>query len=157
MVSTSPRAEALRPRLIYLMNHVNMIVRKMLDTRLAPHGLNGLQYTILTLVRDREGISSAELSRRFFVTPQTMNESVAGLERRGLIERRENSANRRVLGTRVTAAGRALLRTCDRIADAVEAEVFGVLGPGARSELHALLRGRLRELAARDEDAGAAP
>ena len=31
------------------------------------------------------GLSSADLSRRFFVTPQTMNQIVAGMARRGLI------------------------------------------------------------------------
>lgn len=150
MVSTSsPGPARLRPRLIYLMNHVNMLVRKMLDERLAPHDLNGLQYTILTLVRDREGISSAELARWFFVTPQTMNESVTALERRGLIERRESATNRRVLGTRVTHKAIGLLRTCDRIADEVEDEVFASLDTAARRDLHAMLRGKLRELEGR--------
>lgn len=124
------------------------MIRKTLDERLKPHGLGGLQYTILTLVRDRDGISSAELSRRFFVTPQTMNETVNGLERRGLIQRRESPENRRILQARVTEAGRDLLALCDPIADAIEDEVFGPLDPATRDSLHEALAGRLAALQA---------
>jgi DNA-binding MarR family transcriptional regulator len=137
---------AQRPRLIYLMNHLNLMIRKALDDRLRPHQLGGLQYTLLALVRDREGISSAELSRRFFVTPQTMNESVASLEKRGLIERSESETNKRILNTRVTEEGRALLKICDAIADEVENEVFGSLNKDERAGLNAILRDRIQAL-----------
>ena len=141
--------QALRPRIIYLLNYLNMIVRRRLDERLRTHDLGGLQYTILSLVRDREGISSAELSRRFFVTPQTMNETVAGLERRGLIIRFESAANRRILEAHVTEAGRTLLQTCDHIADEVEHDAFGALPEADRHRLHALLSERFHALRAR--------
>jgi DNA-binding MarR family transcriptional regulator len=132
----------------YLMNHLNMMIRKALDDRLRPHQLGGLQFTILALVRDREGISSAELSRRFFVTPQTMNESVASLEKRGLIERSESETNKRILNTRVTKEGRALLAICDAIADEVESDAFGSMSDEERSLLNATLRDRIQALQA---------
>ena len=140
------RSKSARPRLIYLVNNLNLLVRRMLDERLKPHNLGGLQYTILTLIRDRDGISSAELSRRFFVTPQTMNESVTGLERRGLIARTESETNRRILIARVLPEGLALLETCDKIADEVEAEVFGDLPADKQDVLHDLLRDRIGRL-----------
>jgi DNA-binding MarR family transcriptional regulator len=140
---------AQRPRLIYLMNQLNLMIRKALDDRLRPHQLGGLQYTILALVRDREGISSAELSRRFFVTPQTMNESVASLEKRGLIERSESETNKRILNSRVTDEGRALLEICDAIADEVEKDVFGSMSTDERGELNAILRDRIHFLQSR--------
>ncbi len=140
------RSKSARPRLIYLVNNLNLLVRRMLDERLKPHNLGGLQYTILTLIRDRDGISSAELSRRFFVTPQTMNESVTGLERRGLIARTESETNRRILIARVLPEGLALLETCDRIADEVEAEVFSDLSADKQDVLHDLLRDRIGRL-----------
>ncbi len=145
-MSDSADPAALRPRLIYLLNNLNMLARKTLDERLKAHQLGGLQYTILALVRDREGISSAELSRRFFVTPQTMNESVTALERRGLIARSESEANKRILNSRITDAGRALLEQCDAIADEVEREVFGALPPADQKTLQTLLRDRLHHL-----------
>lgn len=129
-----------------MINNLNLLLRKTLDERLKPHNLGGLQYTILTLIRDRDGISSAELSRRFFVTPQTMNESVTALERRGLIARTESEANRRILIARVLPEGLALLKTCDRIADEVEAEVFGDLPQDQRQMLHDLFHDRIARI-----------
>ncbi|WP_081617094.1 MarR family winged helix-turn-helix transcriptional regulator [Wenxinia marina] len=122
------------------------MIRRALDDGLRPHGLNGLQYTILTLVRDRGQMSSAELSRRFFVTPQTMNESVTALERRGLIVRRESEANRRILLAEVTDEARALLRECDGIADAAERAVFGDMDRAETERLNDLLRARIARL-----------
>lgn len=147
-MSSSPRAPApLRPRLIYLINNLNLLVRKALDERLRAHNLGSLQYTILTLIRDRDGISSAELSRRFFVTPQTMNESVTGLERRGLIARTESEANKRILIARVLPEGLALLTECDRIADEIEAEVLTDIPEAERARLHATLRAQIARIA----------
>jgi DNA-binding MarR family transcriptional regulator len=148
-MSSSPRDAApgpLRPRLIYLINNLNLLVRKALDERLREHNLASLQYTILTLIRDRDGISSAELSRRFFVTPQTMNESVTALERRGLIARTESEANKRILIARVLPEGLALLEECDRIADQIEAEVLGDMTPQARAQMHATLRAQIARM-----------
>lgn len=118
-------------------------MRKQLDERLKAYGLGSLQYTILTLIRDRDGISSAELSRRFFVTPQTMNESVTALERRGLIARTESEANKRILIARVLPEGLDLLKACDRIADEIEAGVFADLPPAQRAALHQTLRAEI--------------
>ena len=80
---------------MYLLNQANQAVRSRLEQDLRAIGLTGIQYTVLTIVAARDGISSAELSRRFFVTPQTMNEIVAGLERRGLLARVESPQSRR--------------------------------------------------------------
>jgi DNA-binding MarR family transcriptional regulator len=144
--SGGPSGGALRPRMIYLINNLNLLVRKALDERLRPYNLGSLQYTILTLIRDRDGISSAELSRRFFVTPQTMNESVTGLERRGLIARTESEQNKRILIARVLPEGLALLKDCDRIADEIEAEVLADLPPDERARLHATLRAQIARM-----------
>ncbi len=144
--SRKSAAGALRPRMIYLINNLNLLLRKALDERLKPHKLGSLQYTILTLIRDRDGISSAELSRRFFVTPQTMNESVTALERRGLIARTESEQNKRILIARVLPEGLALLEVCDGIADELEAELLESLPPDQRQMLHDTLRAQITRM-----------
>ena len=128
---------------MYLLNQVNQAVRSRLEQELRPLGLTGIQYTVLSIVQTRDGISSAELSRRFFVTPQTMNEIVAGLERRGLLMREESAHNRRVLTARRTAAGAEALARADRIADAIEADAFGHLSDADHAALRRLLRVQL--------------
>jgi len=133
----------LRPRTMYLLNQANQAVRSRLEQDLRAIGLTGIQYTVLSIVDARDGISSAELSRRFFVTPQTMNEIVSGLERRGLLARVESPQSRRILTARLTDAGMTLLAEADVIADQIEAEAFSRLSDEDFSALRRLLRVQL--------------
>ena len=145
-----PPAKATRPRTMYLLNQASLAVRSHLEAALRDLQMTGIQYTILGTIKDHEGISSAELSRRFFVTAQTSNEIINGLEQRGLIVRKEDPANRRILRMRLTAQGRKLHDQCDKIADRIEAAAFGWVEPrdyeALREALRTLLKG-LRERA----------
>ena len=132
----------LRPRTIYLLNQANYALRSMLDARLRAAQMTGIQYTILSLVDRHEGISSAELSRRFFVTAQTMNEIINGMVKRGLLSRKEDADNKRILRLKLTASGRKTLKACDGIADEIENAAFGWM-PAAEQET---LREGLRAL-----------
>lgn len=139
-----------RPRTMYLLNQASLQVRSHLEAALRHLQMTGIQYTALGNIKDHEGISSAELSRRFFVTAQTTNEIINGLEQRGLILRKEDPANKRILRMKLTPKGRQLYKQCDKIADRIEAEAFDWVTPAdhelLRDSLRALLRG-LRERA----------
>ena len=137
------RNEAI-PRTIYLLNQVNQGLRNALDLRLREFKITGLQYTILTVVRSNEGISSAELSRRFFVTPQTMNETVTGMERRGLLKRKEQRNNKRILVAFLTSTGETLLKKCDVIAREIDTEAFGDMSDEDFDALRNLLQDRIK-------------
>lgn len=150
MSNTKPTSPTALPRTIYLLNQTNQAARTCLEVNLRELKLTGLQYTIMTIIRARPGISSAQLSRRFFVSPQTMNEIVTGLEKRGLLQRETSDQNRRVLVTRLTDEGQALLAQCDSIANRVEALAFDALNA---EELNAL-RGLLRRLMQHHRDTG---
>lgn len=119
-----------------------------LEQELRAVGLTGIQYTALSIVGSREGISSAELSRRFFVTQQSMIEVVAGLERRGLLRRSPSPQNRRILAAVLTDAGRAILAEADAIVDAVESAAFASVSERDFQELRRILSGLLRDIRA---------
>ena len=137
-----------RPRTMYLLNQANQAVRSQFEAALRDLQMTGIQYTVLTIVGEYEGISSAELSRRFFVTAQTMNEIINGLVQRGFIARKEDPSNKRILRMKLTAAGRRLLKKCENIADRIEEAAFDWIDvheyETLRESLRALLRG-LRE------------
>lgn len=130
----------LQPRTIYLLNQANYALRSMLDARLRAASMTGFQYTILSLVERHEGISSAELSRRFFVTAQTMNETINGMAQRGLLSRREDPDNKRILRLKLSARGRKNLKECDAIADEIEQAAFGWMGAEEQDKLRESLR-----------------
>ena len=99
---------------LYLISYTFHASRTQLERALRKYNLTGIQFTILDILSHRTGQSSADLSRRFFVTPQTMGEMVTGLERRGLIQRVENPKNRRVLQTYLTSEGQRLHRAAGK-------------------------------------------
>ena len=136
----------LRPRTIYLLNQANYALRSMLDARLRAVSMTGIQYTILSLVDRHEGISSAELSRRFFVTAQTMNEIINGMVQRGLISRKEDPDNKRILRLKLTARGRKALKECDAIADDIEHAAFDWMAAEEQEKLRESLRALTRGL-----------
>ncbi len=144
----------LRPRAMFFLNQANHAVRSRLDAALAVIEMTGIQYTVLSVIGRHEGLSSAELSRRFFVTPQTMNELIGLLERRDYIVRKADPTNRRILRMAVTDTGRQMLAKCDAVADAVERDVFGAMSDDEYRRLSELTRDLARYLRTRDEPAG---
>ncbi|TLS46290.1 MarR family transcriptional regulator [Streptomyces montanus] len=100
------------PLTIYLVKQLELAIRSFMDEALRPYGLTTFQYTALTVLQHRRGLSSAQLARRSFVRPQTMHEIVRALEERGLIERAHAPGNRRIMEARLTQEGQELLAAC---------------------------------------------
>ena len=124
------------PLTLYMVKRLELVIRARMDVALRPFGLSTVQFTALTALRARDGLSSAQLARRSFVTPQTMNEMVHSLERRGLIARRQAPDNRRVLLLTLTDSGQELLAQCDPLVEAIEGEMLAAIPAGQ----HGLLR-----------------
>ncbi|MBL8552500.1 MAG: MarR family transcriptional regulator [Hyphomonadaceae bacterium] len=124
---------------LYLISYAFHASRTRLEKALRKYGLTGIQYTILDILSHQAGQSSAQLSRRFIVTPQTMGEMVAGLERRGVIKRVANPKNRRVLQTFLTAEGERLLRQAAKDVARIEAQMFKDLDAASLRRLREIL------------------
>jgi len=127
----------MEPRVSYLVGRLDRILRRRLGDALAPHGLSLPEYTTLSVLRARSGLSNAQLARRSLITPQAMNEVLARLEGRGLVRREVDPAHARIRRARLTAAGETLLAA----ADAATAPVEEALTPGLRESLADVLRG----------------
>jgi DNA-binding MarR family transcriptional regulator len=110
-----------------------------MDGALRPHGLTTPQYAVLEALREAAGLSGAELARRAFVSPQTMNDIVVGLERLGLVDRKPHPTHGRVLQANLTPAGLRLVTEAHGQVLAIEAEMIGDLSTEERSILFALL------------------
>ncbi|WP_024877707.1 MarR family winged helix-turn-helix transcriptional regulator [Saccharomonospora piscinae] len=127
------------PLTLYLVKRLELVVRALLDDALRPHGLTTLQYTALSVLRRRGGLSSAQLARRSFLRPQTMHEMVVTLEQRGLISRERDPGNRRILLARLTDRGDTLLDTCEPLVLALEEHLLAPLDARQRDEFRATL------------------
>jgi DNA-binding MarR family transcriptional regulator len=121
--------------MVYLLARVFYEVKDRTEAALGPYNLTPMQFTLLASLSRSQGLCSAELSRRFGVTPQTMGEMIGNLERRGLIVRQENPANRRALLLGLSDAGEELVASCTAQMRKMELEMFSAFSP---SELHDL-------------------
>lgn len=122
------------PRLTYLVKRLESAVRQNLDAVLSAQGLTTPQYAALSILGRQPGLSSAQLARRSFVTPQSMQVMVAAFVRGGLVERRPDPENQRILRMSLTDEGRTVLSRSQQAADQIE-----------RSMLAGLANARIRD------------
>ena len=131
--------------MVYLLASIFYEVKDRTEEALEPLNLTPMQFTILSSLSRWKGMCSAELSRRFKVTPQTMGEMIGNLERRGLVVRKEDPANRRTLKLALSQEGAQLIDACNAQMRKMELEMFSSLSP---AELHGL---RTRLIALHDQ------
>jgi DNA-binding MarR family transcriptional regulator len=89
----------------YLIKRAQAAIHVRLDEIVAAHGLGIPQYVVLSFLAETPGLANADLARRAFVTPQSMNEVLKHLESTGLVERRTNPTNARILNAYLTRTG----------------------------------------------------
>lgn len=124
----------------YLVKRLQQQIRGALEPRLARHGVTMATYAALAVLAHDPGLSNAALARRCFVTPQTMNQVVRGLEAEGLIERRAHPDHGRILETRLTPRGQELLDACHADVDLVHTRMLADLDDHEQAQLTALLK-----------------
>jgi len=122
-------------RLSYVIARLERAVRRGVEEAIQPFGLTVPQFTALSVLARRSGLSNAQLARRAYITPQSMNEVVLQLERKGLLERTPDPAHRRILRAKVTADGRAVLQQCEAAVAGMEEQMLSALDPLARERM----------------------
>lgn len=129
------------PTLLYLVGRVDRVVRRAIDDVVKARGLSVSQYTTLSVLDGRSGLSNAQLARRALVSPQSMHEVLLALERQSLVRRRADPDHGRILRAELTPKGRKLLATCNKQVHAVEAQMVRGLEAHEEASLRqALLR-----------------
>jgi len=140
------REETGAARISYVVARLERAIRAAINERVRPHGLTTLQYTTLSVLGRRGGLSNAQLARRSYMTPQSMSEVIEALEAKGLIARSRHPNHRRVMPARLTAKGMKVLEACDRAVDDMEEEMLRDLGGDERSALYHGLVSSVRSL-----------
>ncbi len=93
----------------YLVGHLERMVRRRLNEALSPLGLTIQQYTALAMLNTRGQLSNAQLAERSLVTPQSANELVKGMVKRGWIGRSADPNHGRVIRLYLTPEGNEIL------------------------------------------------
>jgi DNA-binding MarR family transcriptional regulator len=134
-----PLDEPAALNLLYLIGRVDRIVRRSINDVVRRHGLSSAQYSTLSVLARRGGLSNAQLARRALVSSQSMNEVLLALEKRQLVRRRAHPAHGRIRQAQLTAKGRTVLAACDAEVGEVEATMVAGMTSRERRALHRAL------------------
>lgn len=125
----------MEPSLLYAVKQVELAVRAHLDQVVRVAGLTSSTYTALTVLDRRTGLTTAELARNSFVTPQATADIVTALERRALISRHADPGHGRRRLINLTEAGRTVLEELAPAVAALEERMVAGLDTDARTAL----------------------
>jgi DNA-binding MarR family transcriptional regulator len=104
-------------RTVYLIKRIETEVAIRMNKALTEYGITLTQ----------SDFSSAQLSRRFKMTPQSMNETVSTLQRKEMILKNVDFENKRILRIGLTEKGLTTLNACNLAIDDVENNLFDTL------------------------------
>ena len=116
-------------------------LQRRLSDMLKPRGLSPTQYNALRILRGAGdgGRACSEIAERMINRDPDITRLVDRLERRGLVARSREGRDRRVIITRITAAGLDLLRGLDRPIEEFNRKLLGHLGEQPLRNLLTLL------------------
>ena len=107
-----------------LMKRILVHFRSQIDEALRPQGVTTAQLQVLYAIRNEPGASGAQLARSCYVTPQSAQSLLKGLEEGGWIVRVKDKVNDRILVAQLTQSGEELLETAEKAARVIEKRVW---------------------------------
>ncbi|MGD0196958.1 MAG: MarR family transcriptional regulator [Solirubrobacteraceae bacterium] len=110
--------------LMYTIGRLNQGIRHAMRERLVAWELSVQEYTTLSVLAARPGLSNAQLARRALVTPQSMIEILGKLERRQLVSRKPDPRRSLILRADLTHAGHSVLAAADPTVAAIQDSLF---------------------------------
>jgi DNA-binding MarR family transcriptional regulator len=127
------------PSVLYTVKQVELAARHHLEEVLRPSGITALQYTALTVLQRRDGLTVTELAHNSFVTVQSMADLLRPLHEQQLISRRADPGHGRRQLISLTAAGRDLITEYDSRVSALEQQMLAPLSAEEAVQLRRLL------------------
>ncbi len=141
----------------YLINHLARLFAGALQDGIRPLGLSTGVFPIMVNLWDQDGLTQKELIDRVGVEQSTMANTLARMERDGLVVRRRDAQDRRVRHTWLTArGGQALRDPALSIATAKNATVLAGLDEREREQVVHLLSKAIYAFEGRKRDERAA-
>lgn len=125
--------------MLYTVKQVELAARHHLDELLKAAGITALQYTALTVLQRRDGLTVTELAHNSFVKVQSMADLLRPLYGRELISRRAGPGHGRRQLISLTAAGRDMIDAYDRRVRQLEEHMLAPLSDDEAELLLGLL------------------
>ena len=133
-------------RAAQMMKRILIHFRSQMDEKLRPQGVTTAQLSVLKVIRDKPGGSGAQLARACYVTPQSAQALLKGLEDGGWITRTKDRVNDRILTASLTKNGEKLLLTAQRTAKVIERKLWRGVAESSVEALNGVLEQCLANL-----------
>lgn len=117
------------PELLDLHGQTNKILRALADTALQRHGLHLGQDHLLALLWERDGRTPGELASALQVTAPTVVKMATRMASAGLLTRRREDKDNRLVRLWLTERGRALQQPVEAEREWIETSVTATLTP----------------------------
>ncbi len=112
------------PTLSYMIARVDRIISKTLTEKLKNLNISLPQYTALSVLASKQGLSNAKLAERSFIKPQSANKILQDLEGAGWIEKYSDPTHGRRILIQLTPEGQKKLNECDQIIGDLETKML---------------------------------
>lgn len=127
---TKPLGSLEEEAYLNLQRTANALEQRMAEL-LRGHDLTLAQYNVLRILRGagHDGLNASDIAGRMISRDPDITRLVDRLEKRGLVERWRCTEDRRVVWTRLSPEGRALVDPLDAPVNALHREMLAHMGP----------------------------
>ena len=141
--------------LLALFTQAAKLLREAADEAMSRHGVRVGQHIVLTVLWEQDGLTPGEVARRLDAATPTIVNTATRMEEAGLVIRRPDPADARLVRLYLTARGRAARDPVREARAALERQATATLNAAEREHLPAALTKIIAQLrSAEAEDRG---
>ncbi|MBT0768223.1 winged helix-turn-helix transcriptional regulator [Kineosporia sp. J2-2] len=131
--------------LAYLLKHATLRLATLVDDALLPLGVDGKEFGVLRVLAHREPTSQLQVAQTLGVDRTTMVALLDGLERKGIVGRRPDPADRRRNVVQLTGQGERTFAEAQAVYQKAETDFLAGISPRAGEQLRRTLRTLLED------------
>jgi DNA-binding MarR family transcriptional regulator len=135
----------------FLVSRIGRRMAAEMDRRMREHGLTAAQAAVMSRLWWQDGLTQSQLQEQVGVDASTLTGLLQRMTRQGLVRRRRDTADGRVLRVFLTPRGRDLRPVLTPEAESLNSLFFGGFSSGERAIFIEFLHRALRNLEAEEE------
>lgn len=117
-------SEADQDDIEYLVCHVGLLWRRLINDRVKALGLSGTEKRILCCIDRHPGMTQIRLAKLLDLEPQNLTRVLDNLEKQKLIEKRADCTDRRVRCLYLTAAAKKVIQRIVALSNEVKPDIL---------------------------------
>jgi MarR family transcriptional regulator, organic hydroperoxide resistance regulator len=125
--------------LLALFTQAAKLLREAADEAMSRHGVRVGQHIVLTVLWEQDGLTPGEIARRLQAATPTIVNTATRMEEAGLVARRPDPADARLVRLYLTPRGRSVREPVRKARAALERRATATFTPDERDQLRSVL------------------